>query len=256
MEPLRALMEATPAWLAGPLAPLLALVAGYLAARFIHARTARRRVKSERSAWRTRMRDVKQHARLLEQENLRLEETVQDREGELAMMTAHMAEAAARDREELVRLQGELEADHRIGQEKARLIRAGEVALARAQAVFRQTQVHRERQRVSLSALQAALSHAKRAQASTEDRLGRLREQLRQQSAAAQTAAQTAEEPAVTERVVERIVEIPVETIVYRDREVPVEVPIEVPVGFTAFPGPTAAKGFIARYSENRPSST
>jgi hypothetical protein len=250
MEALSAMMVSVPGWVAASVPPLLALVAGYLAARWVHAGRARRLLKAARSAWRARLRKAKAHVHRLEQENLRLEEALREREEEVATLTAHMAEAAARDREELVRLQEELESDHRIGQEKARLIRSAEQALARGQAAFRQAQVHRERQRVSLSALLAALSHAKRAQASTEDRLGRLREQLLQQS------AQAVEDAAVSERVVERIVEIPVETIVYRDREVPVEVPIEVPVGFTTFSGPAAAKGFKARYSENRPSST
>src|SRR5690606_14260710 len=118
----------------------------------------------------------------------------------------------------------------------ARLIRSLEASLRETEARWQEGEAARERQRVSLAALQAALAHAKRAQAGTDSRLARLREQLRMQAAPATAGAGPA-----GERVVERIVEIPVETIVYRDREVPVEVPIEVPVGFTALPAPPAA---------------
>lgn len=250
MDALRALMDTVPGWLAGSLVPLLALLAGCLAGWALHARAARKRIRSLRTGWRSRLRDSEMQVQALEDANSSLEESLQAREIDLAGMAARMAEAASRDRDELVRLQEELESELRIGQEKARLIRSAEAAQALAQAALRQARIQRERQRASLSALQAALSHAKRAQARTEDLLGRLREQLRQRAAPPQTPA------AAPERVVERIVEIPVETIVYRDREVPVEVPIEVPVGFTPFAAPAAGKGFAARYSENRPNST
>ena len=59
-----------------------------------------------------------------------------------------------------------------------------EAAAHGERAWFYQSAGHSGRQRVSLSALQAALSHAKRAHASTEGRLARLREQLREQAAA------------------------------------------------------------------------
>ncbi len=126
----------------------------------------------------------------LEQENRYLEQALAHRGADIQMLTARMGEAAARDREELVRLQEELEAEHRIGFEKARLIRSLEAASRRAEARLQEVEANRERQRVSVAALQAALAHAKRAQASTERRLARLREQL-------------------------RIVEVPVERIVY-----------------------------------------
>lgn len=279
MEALRALTETVPPWLTGYIAPLLALIAGYLAARFIHTRADRRPtdLAETEASWRTRLLDAQEHAELLDQENQHLESVLQERDKEVASLTARMSGAAARDREELVRLQEELESDHRAGLEKARLIRSAEAASHRAQSEFRQTRFNRERQRVSLCALQAALTHAKRAQASTDERLARLREQLGQaktelvqtkteliqarsdldqaRSAAGREREFQADQHAVTERVVERIIEIPVEKIVYRDREVPVEVPIEVPVGFTAFPAPPAGKGLRPRYSENRPSS-
>jgi hypothetical protein len=171
----------------------------------------------------------------LEQENRYLEQAVAHRGADIQLLTARMSEAAARDREELVHLQEELEAEHRIGTEKARLIRSLEASLRQAEVRRQEVEALHERQRFSLSALQAALAHAKRAQASTGSRLAHLREQLRLQAAPAAAVAGSG-----GERVVERIVEIPVETIVYRDREVPVEVPIEVPVGFTALPAPPA----------------
>lgn len=249
MEALRAQLESGFAWLVGPVLPLLALAAGYLAARFIHLRTARHTAKARQAGWRNRLRDMDERMRLLGAENLRLEQALVQRQQEVVLLTARMGEAAARDREELVRLQEELEADQRIAAEKARLIRSAEAALQHAHEAYSRTLTDRARQRVSQSALQAALAHAKRAQASTEVRLNSTRELLRRQSAS------QAREPAVTERVIERIVEVPVETIVYRDREVPVEVPIEVPVGFTTFPASPPAKGLRQRYSENRPSS-
>ncbi len=191
----------------------------------------------------------------LEQENRYLEQALAHRGADIQLLTARMNEAAARDRQELVHLQDELEAEHRIGFEKARLIRMLEAALQRADARLLEARASRERQRVSMAALQAALAHAKRALASAAERLARLREQLRTQVAPVPGVAETAGREAPAERIVERIVEIPVETIVYRDREVPVEVPIEVPVGFTVLPTP-GASGLQARYSENRPSST
>ena len=191
----------------------------------------------------------------LEQENRYLEQALAHRGADIQLLTARMNEAAARDREELVHLQDELEAERRIGFEKARLIRTFEAALQHAEGRLLEAQASRERQRVSTAALQAALAHAKRALASADERLARLREQLRTQAVPAAGGAGAAGGGEPAERIVERIVEIPVETIVYRDREVPVEVPIEVPVGFTALPAP-AASGLRARYSENRPSST
>ena len=64
----------------------------------------------------------------LEQENRYLEQALAHRGADIELLTARMGEAAARDREELVRLQDELEAEHRIGLEKARLIRSLEAA--------------------------------------------------------------------------------------------------------------------------------
>ena len=245
MEALGALLGTGLAWLAGALVSVLALAAGYLAARLIHARAARRRFKAQRTAFR----GMKERIRQLDEENRRLEQALAQREKDMDLLSARMGEATARDREELVRLQEELESDHRIGAEKARLIRASEAALQQAGAANRRTLTERERQRVSVAALQAALTHAKRAQASMEARLSDTREMLRRQTGS------RVPEPVVTERVVERIVEIPVEKVVYRDREVPVEVPIEVPVGFTTFPAPPPVNGLKPRYSENRPSS-
>jgi len=251
MDPLPDLAAALARWLAGPLLPLLTLVAGYVGARLIGA--DRRDPAGKRAGLRagipatagteaadgaaapvgeTEMFEMQTLLGRLEQENRYLEQALAHRGADIQLLTARMGEAAGRDREELLHLQEELEAEHRLGVEKARLIRSLEAALQRAEARLHEVHATRERQRVSLAALQAALVHAKRAQASTEGRLARLREQLRLQ------AAPAAHGEATTERIVERIVEIPVETIVYRDREVPVEVPIEVPVGFTVLPVP------------------
>jgi hypothetical protein len=245
MEALGAQLGTGFSWLAGPLVFVLTLAAGCLAARLVHVRAARRRFKAQR----TRLRDLKDQMRQLDEENRRLERALAQRDEEMNLLIARMGEATARDREELVHLQEELESDHRTGAEKARLIRASEAALHRARAANRRALTDRERQRASLAALQAALTHAKRAQASMEARLSDTREMLRRQTGS------RIPQPVVTERVVERIVEIPVEKVVYRDREVPVEVPIEVPVGFTTFPAPPPVNGLKPRYSENRPSS-
>ena len=281
-----ALSKATAAltrWLDGPVLPLLALAIGYLGARLVDGR--RRPPAGRRNGevamegaptapsgslsqpagapvdlvsaatGQTEAYEMQMLLARLEQENRYLEQALAHRGADIQLLTARMNEAAARDRQELVHLQDELEAERRIGFEKARLIRTLDAALQRAEARLLQAQASRERQRVSTVALQAALAHAKRALASADERLARLREQLRRQSTPSVGVAGTAGGEAPVERIVERIVEIPVETIVYRDREVPVEVPIEVPVGFTALPTP-GASGLRARYSENRPSST
>jgi len=254
MDPLPDLAAAFARWLAGPVLPLLTLVAGYVGARLLGA--DRRHPAGRRAGpsaappatagteaadvggapvGQTEMFEMQTLLGRLEQENRYLEQALAHRGADIQLLTARMGEAAARDREELVHLQEELETEHRLGVEKARLIRSLEAAVQRAEARLQEVHATRERQRVSLAALQAALVHAKRAQASTEGRLARLREQLRLQ------AAPTAGHGEATERIVERIVEIPVETIVYRDREVPVEVPIEVPVGFTVLPVPASS---------------
>jgi hypothetical protein len=281
MDALHGAVAATSQWLAGQLFPIIALVVAFVTAFFV-VRVASRpgsawrmrrgtaaatptdaagaqavdaagdsagqapgSVPAQEPAESARIEDLRSYAERLERENRLLEQALALRGRDIDVLTARMAEAAARDREELVRLQDELEGDHRLGREKARLIRSLEAELARAHLAFRQSASERERQRVSMSALQAALNHAKRAQASTEGRLAQLREQLRQQATPAGALAGS-------QRIVERIIEIPVETIVYRDREVPVEVPIEVPVGFTVLETPPAA-GLRPRYSENRP---
>jgi hypothetical protein len=271
MDPLSDVAAALARWLDGPILLLVALAAGYFGARLVGeggrrsagARPWHRAGPREREGFPrpsdddaiaeavaadggtgadaaalaadSRMYEMQALLERLEQENRYLEQAVAHRGADIQLLTARMGEAAARDREELVHLQEELEAEHRIGIEKARLIRSLEASLHEAEARWQEVEAARERQRVSLAALQAALAHAKRAQASTGSRLAQLREQLRMQGSPATAGAG----PAV-ERVVERIVEIPVETIVYRDREVPVEVPIEVPVGFTALPAPPA----------------
>lgn len=272
MDAMHEAAATTAQWLAGHLFPIIALVIGFVTV-FVTAFCIGYLASRPGSAWRLRRRtaadvatdgagaakpiapepdprlaDLQSHADRLERDNRYLEQALALRGRDLDVLTARMAEAAARDREELVRLQDELEGDHRLGREKARLIRSLEAALARAHLDFRQSASERERQRVSVSALQAALNHAKRAQASTESRLAQLREQLRQQVAAPGSSAQG-------QHIVERIIEIPVETIVYRDREVSVEVPIEVPVGFTVLETPPSA-GLRPRYSENRPTSS
>jgi hypothetical protein len=261
MEALPDVVAAVRGWLTGPVLPVLTLLGGYLAARLVGAfkrRKAAAGAEADAGAGtpaesstgdRSRFNGMEALLARLEQENRYLEQALAHRSADIDALTARMSEAAARDREELVRLQEELEADQRIGVEKARLIRVLEASLQRAESRRQRITCDRERQRVSVAALQAALRHAKRAQASTEGRLVRLREQLRLQ------AAPQATQPPAPERVVERIVEVPVETIVYRDREVPVEVPIEVPVGFTAL-APPAAGGLKPRYSENRPNSS
>jgi hypothetical protein len=241
------------AWPSGQVL-LLVLAAGCLAAIVIQTLVARKRrqamqmAEAERAAGRSRLRELQAQLARRKQENQCLQQALARRSLEVELLTARMAEAASRDREELVRLQEELESDHRIGLEKARLLRSLEASLQHVQRQVHHGSADRERQRVGLSALQAALSHAKRAQASTEGRLAQLREQLRAQAVAG------APRIAPDERVVERIVEVAVETIVYR--EVPVEVPIEVPVGFSTFAAPPSASGLRPRYSENRPSST
>ena len=173
-----------------------------------------------------RLGEQEDRAARLSEENARLEDALQARGNEVAQRTAAMAEAADRDREELVRLQEELEGERRIGAEKARLLRAteaerhrGELTLRRTVTLLRRVRSDRDRQRAAVSALRAALLHAKRGLASAEQRLLRLRDRMRDQGST------------------ERIVEVPVERVVYRDREVPVEVPIEVPVGFTPLGG-------------------
>jgi hypothetical protein len=279
MDPLPDVPASLARWLDGALPALLGLLAGFLGARLIgsgrrHPGAAAGRVEDrvdgnqdrEQDRDRRESRDDEMRALLgrLEQENRYLEQALAHRGADIQLLTARMGEAAARDREELVHLQDELEAEHRIGVEKARLIRSLDAASRRAEARMQEVEAARERQRVSVAALQAALAHAKRAQASTERRLAGLREQLRVPAPMAAratgadvadvadtTGATSATEP--TERIVERIVEVPVERIVYR--EVPVEVPIEVPVGFTVLPTP-AAGGLRPRYSEKRPSST
>jgi len=250
MDPLPDVPATLARWLDGAVPALLGLLAGLLGARLIGSRrrhpgagaAGRGEGSGEghppvsdspsgmigKTVGQSRLDEMQALLERLEQENRYLEQALAHRGADIQMLTARMGEAAARDREELVRLQEELEAEHRIGFEKARLIRSLEAASHRAEARLQEVEANRERQRVSVAALQAALAHAKRAQASTERRLARLREQL-------------------------RIVEVPVERIVYR--EVPVEVPIEVPVGFTVLPTP-AAGGLRPRYSENRPSST
>ncbi len=263
MEVLRELGAAASGWLTGLVLPLAALLAGYLLARLVDSAAAKKSVidVEAETGWAgiegpttgirlQELHELREHVDQLAQQNRCLEQALAHRARDIELLSARMAEGAARDREELVRLQDELEADQRTGVEKARLIRSLEADVHRERAWFYQAAGHRERQRVSLSALQAALSHAKRAQASSEARLARLREQLREQAAAREPP------PAAGERVVERIVEIPVETIVYRDREVPVEVPIEVPVGFTALPMPPASSDLRPRYSQNRPNSS
>ena len=272
MDHLPDLATALARWLDGPVTTLLALVAGYFGARLIGAGAQKRpaadpgkdvgdpgapgnrRTGSEAESRAgdalealgtpTRLYEMQALLERLEQENRYLEQAAAHRGADIQVLTTRMNEAAARDREELVHLQDEIEAEQRGGFEKARLIRSLEASLHRAEARLQDAHADRERQRVSLAALQAALAHAKRAQARTEGRLAGLREQLRMQGAPAQGPA-----------TVERIVEIPVETIVYRDREVTVEVPIEVPVGFTALPSPAVA-ALRPRYSENRPTST
>jgi hypothetical protein len=257
MDVLRELGVAISGWLTSLVVPLAALLAGYFLARVLGTRKSGDDA-GEDTGWSTpvdtavqaHLQEIQERVEQLTQENRYLEQALAHRARDIELLSARMAEAAARDREELVRLQDELEADHRIGVEKARLIRSLESAVHRERAWFYQTAGNSERQRVSMSALQAALSHAKRAQASTEGRLARLREQLRERVAANEP------QPAGAERVVERIVEIPVETIVYRDREIPVEVPIEVPVGFTPLPTAPAPSGLRPKYSEKRPSSS
>jgi hypothetical protein len=277
MDPLPDVPATLARWLDGAVPALLGLLAGFLGARLIGsgrrypgAAAAGRERERDREVDRIEVqegdRDDEMQALLerLEQENRYLEQALAHRGADIQLLTARMGEAAARDRQELVHLQEELEAEHRMGFEKARLIRSLEAASRRAEARLQEVEAARERQRVSVAALQAALAHAKRAQASTERRLARLREQLRVPApmatpadgadgadAVQPTGATSAIEP--TERIVERIVEVPVERIVYR--EVPVEVPIEVPVGFTVLPTP-AAGGLRPRYSEKRPSST
>jgi hypothetical protein len=276
-------------WLDGPVLPLLTLVLGYLGARLVGLRqrlaagkrggsrdgdagfgdtdglgrataTAPQDTAGAPATGQTERYEMQVLLGRLEQENRYLEQALAHRGADIQLLTARMNEAAARDREELVHLQDELEAERRIGHEKARLIRVLEASLQRADSRLQNAQAGHERQRVSMVALQAALAHAKRALASTDGRLARLREQLRMQAATASPGSDHATGEGAgagtpVERIVERIVEIPVETIVYRDREVPVEVPIEVPVGFTVLPTP-GASGLRPRYSENRPSST
>ena len=274
MDHLPDLAIALARWLDGPVTTLLALVAGYFGARLIGAGAQKRPAADpgtdgghpvapgrrgtdpqaepldgdtlESLESPTRLYEMRAQLERLEQENRYLEQAAAHRGADIQVLAARMNEAAARDREELVHLQDEIEAEQRGGFEKARLIRSLEASLHRAETRLQDARADRERQRVSLAALQAALTHAKRAQARTEGRLAELREQLRMQGVAA---------PAQGPATVERIVEIPVETIVYRDREVTVEVPIEVPVGFTALPPPAVA-ALKPRYSENRPTST
>ena len=88
----------------------------------------------------------------------------------------------ARDREELVQLQEELEADHRIGLEKARLIRSFEACVAaEPQAGSPGRSQPRDGSGSRCRRCRRRSAHAKRAQASTEERLARLRGQLREQ---------------------------------------------------------------------------
>jgi hypothetical protein len=289
MDALPETASALARWLDGAVLPLLALVIGFFGARLAGSRrrppagrhraagtgeparssgdtgTASQPASTSRNApagdtaaapiGETEAFEMQMLLGRLEQENRYLEQALAHRGADIQLLTARMNEAATRDREELVHLQDELEAERRIGFEKARLIRVLEAELQRAEGRLLEAQASRERQRVSIAALQAALAHAKRALASADERLARMREQLRTQAAPAAAGAGTAGDAVPAERIVERIVEIPVETIVYRDREVPVEVPIEVPVGFSALPTP-AGNGLRARYSENSPSST
>lgn len=215
------------ALLAVLLAALLGFVAGWLAGRRAHRRRLERlraARREEAAAWRDRLAQVEDQAERLAEQNARLEDALQARRDEAAGLAAAMADAAARDREELIRLQEELEGDRRIGQEKARLLRVYEaerhratLTLRRTMSLLRRVRLDRDRQRAAVSALQAALLHAKRGLASAEERLLRLRNRMKEQAGP------------------ERIVEVPVERVVYRDREVPVEVPVEVPLGYRPF---------------------
>ena len=135
-----------------------------------------------------------------------------------AAVLARARQITARDRAELIALQNEIEAEARIGMEKARLLRSAESDQYALLAQLRATEDRAQRLQLAVMAAMASIDHAKRAQAQATGRLARSRERMREHERAPAPAAHPP---------------LPGERVVYRDRDVPVE----VPVGFSTLRG-------------------
>lgn len=278
-------------WVGLTLLVLLGLAVGAVVTWSWLDRRTTERAAAERSAAaagnpavRRRLREALANAEALDNEAdqlrtelRRLQQQLGQQQRERDALIGRAASVARRDREELIRLQDEVEELRRIGAEKARLIRC---ALGPSEAERRG-----DRLQAALSALTGALDHAKRAHAVAEARAIALRDRLRTveralaavttATGAAAAAAPRATTPAAAAAAAAAPAAAAAAPAAAAPAAAPIvspatpagapaphqpaapdaaadEIPVEIPVGFTPLP----SAGLRPTYSENRPSST